>query len=283
LAAVEFRLIPGSLHRRLGRVQSFEDLIAEGASVPVEGWDFSWFVGRATEERPPWGYARLLGERVSALADVPGAAALDLQTGGGEVLAGVPAAPPTVIATESWPPNVEVARRNLAKLGGHVVAMRDELDDLPFGDETFDLVTSRHPVGIRWDEVARVLKPGGRYLSQDVGNRTVAELTDFMMGIQPATDGPTRDPSWSVLGAEEAGLAVDDVREFSGRMEFFDIAAVVYFLRKVIWTVPGFTVDAYRDRLRDLHEQITTSGPFVATSVRFLFEAHKPACSAGPT
>jgi SAM-dependent methyltransferase len=257
-------------------VHSFEDLIAEGASVPVEGWDFSWFVGRATEERPPWGYARLLGERMSALADVPGAAALDLQTGGGEVLASVPAAPPSVIATESWPPNVEVARRNLAKLGGRVVAMPDELDDLPFGDDTFDLVTSRHPVGIRWDEVARVLKPGGRYLSQDVGNHSVAELAEFMMGAQSVADGPSRAPRWSVLAAEEAGLVVDDVREFSGRMEFFDIAAVVYFLRKVIWIVPGFTVDAYHDRLRDLHEQIATSGPFVATSIRFLFEAHKP-------
>ena len=29
----------------------FEALLAEGASVPVEGWDFAWFDGRATEER----------------------------------------------------------------------------------------------------------------------------------------------------------------------------------------------------------------------------------------
>jgi SAM-dependent methyltransferase len=257
-------------------VRSFDDLIAEGSSVPVEGWDFSWFEGRATEERPPWGYARLLGERVSALAGVPGAAALDLQTGGGEVLATVPSAPPTLVATESWPPNIEVARRNLANLGGRVVAMDDELDDLPFDDDSFDLVVSRHPVGIRWDEVARVLKPGGTYLSQDVGHGSVAELTEFMMGARPGSDGPNRDPKWSVLGAERAGLVVDDVQEFRGRMEFRDIAAAVYFLRKVIWIVPGFTVDQYRDRLRDLHEQIVANGPFVATSVRFLFEAHKP-------
>jgi hypothetical protein len=24
--------------------------VAEGETVPVEGWDFSWFEGRATEE-----------------------------------------------------------------------------------------------------------------------------------------------------------------------------------------------------------------------------------------
>ena len=35
----------------------YEELVAEGAAVPLQGYDFSWFEGRATEERPPWGYA----------------------------------------------------------------------------------------------------------------------------------------------------------------------------------------------------------------------------------
>jgi SAM-dependent methyltransferase len=257
-------------------VRSFDDLIAEGAAVPVEGWDFSWFTGRATEERPPWGYARLLGERMTALAGVPGAAALDLQTGGGEVLASIPAGPPVLIATETWPPNIEVARRNLAPVGAEVVPMTGELDDLPFGDAAFDLVVSRHPVGVRWDEVARVLKPGGSYLSQDVGEGSVRELTEFMRGPRPADDGPTRAPKWTVRDATQAGLEVVDLREFRGRMEFNDIAAVVVFLRKVVWIVPGFTVDGYRERLRALHGQIDSAGPFTATSVRFLFEARKP-------
>jgi SAM-dependent methyltransferase len=254
---------------------SFEELLAEGESVPVAGWDFSWFAGRATEERPPWGYARLLGERMSALAAIPGAAALDLQTGGGEVLASVPAAPATLIATESWPPNVEVARRNLSALGARVVPMDDPMDDLPFADESFDLVVSRHPVGIRWDEVARVLRPGGSYFSQDVGEGSVLELTEAMMGPLPPKDGPTRHPRWSVRDAEAAGLTVTDMREFAGRMEYRDIAAVVVFLRKVIWIVPGFTVAGYRERLRALHDHIEADGPFAATTVRFLIEARK--------
>jgi hypothetical protein len=59
-------------------------------------------------------------------------------------------------------------------------------------------------------------------------------------------------------------------------MEFFDVAAVIVFLRKVIWIVPGFTVDRYRDRLLAMHQRIETHGPFVAHSQRFLIEAHKP-------
>jgi SAM-dependent methyltransferase len=261
---------------RLAAVSSFDDLLAEGSAEPVEGWDFSWFEGRATEERPPWGYARMLAERMAALADVPGTAALDLQTGGGEVLATIPVGPPMLVATECWPPNVEVARRNLVPLGAEVVGMDDEYDDLPFSDAVFDLVVSRHPVGVRWDEIARVLKPGATYLSQDVGHGSVGELTDFLMGPQPEPDGPTRDPKWSVLDAEAAGLTVVDLREFRGRMEFYDIAAVVHFLRKVIWIVPEFTVEDYRDQLRSLHDQIEADGPFIASSVRFLIEAYKP-------
>lgn len=258
-------------------VPSFDELLAEGSAVPVAGWDFSWFDGRASEERPPWGYARILGTRMAALAGVPGAAALDLQTGGGEVLATIPAGPPILAATESWPPNISVACRNLAPLGARVVPVAGALADLPFADASFDLIVSRHPVAVRWDEVARTLKPGGTYLSQDVGHGSVRELTEFMMGPQPEQDGPTRAPRWSVRDAEAAGLTVVDLREFHGRMEFYDVAAVVHFLRKVIWIVPGFTTAAYRDRLRALYERIAAEGPFAATSVRFLIEARNPA------
>ncbi|MFI1992032.1 hypothetical protein [Actinoplanes sp. NPDC020271] len=66
---------------------TFEGFVAEGVSVPVEGWDFSWFGGRATEQRPGWGYAGLIGARMAGTDRV-----LDLQTGGGEVLAGAAAA-----------------------------------------------------------------------------------------------------------------------------------------------------------------------------------------------
>ncbi len=66
-----------------------------------------------------------------------------------------------------------------------------------------------------------------------------------------------------------------DIRFESLRIEFHDIGSVVYFLRKVIWMVPGFTVEQYRDRLRELHEQILREGPFVAHSSQFLIEARK--------
>ncbi|WP_369185235.1 class I SAM-dependent methyltransferase [Streptomyces sp. Y1] len=250
--------------------RTFEDLVDEAAAAPVDGWDFSWLDGRATEQRPSWGYQRLLGERLARAS-----AALDVQTGGGEVLAGVADRfPRTMVATEAWPPNVARAAALLHPLGAVVVADPDE-PPLPFADRSFDLVTSRHPVTVWWPEIARVLRPGGSYVAQHVGPASVFELVEYFLGPQPQARLGRR-PEAAVEEARAAGLEVVDLRSERLRIEFRDIGAVVYFLRKVIWMVPGFTVDAHRERLRELDALIRAEGPFVAHSARFLIEARRP-------
>ncbi|MGW1891630.1 class I SAM-dependent methyltransferase [Streptomyces sp. NPDC002004] len=251
-------------------MRTFEELITEAEAAPTEGWDFSWFEGRATEERPSWGYQRSMGERMARAS-----AALDIQTGGGEVLAGVPRRPPLCVATEAWPPNVAKATALLHPLGTVVVADPEE-PPLPFGDGAFDLVVSRHPVTPYFDEIARVLRPGGTYFAQHVGPASVFELVEYFLGPQPEEIRGARHPDGERARAEAAGLEIVDVRTERLRVEFYDIGAVVHFLRKVIWMVPGFTVAAYRPRLAELHERITSEGPFVAHSARTLFEARKP-------
>ncbi|KOX22073.1 class I SAM-dependent methyltransferase [Nocardiopsis sp. NRRL B-16309] len=250
--------------------RTFDELAAEAAAAPTEGWDFSWLDGRATEQRPSWGYQRTMGEHLARAS-----AALDIQTGGGEVLAGVARRPALTVATEGWPPNVAKATRLLHPLGVAVVADTEE-PPLPFADGAFDLVVSRHPVKPWWTEIARVLAPGGTYLSQQVGPASVFELVEFFLGPQPEEVRRSRHPDDARAEAEAAGLEVVDLRFERLRTEFFDIGAVVYFLRKVVWMVPGFTVEAYRDRLRELHDLIERDGPFVAHTTRFLIEARKP-------
>jgi SAM-dependent methyltransferase len=249
--------------------RTFEALVAEADSVSVDGWDFSWLDGRATEQRPSWGYQRLTSQRYAAVS-----AALDLHTGGGEVLAGAAPFPPTMAALETWPPNAALATQRLHPLGVVVVTGAPE-GQLPFAAAAFDLVTSRHPNTVDWAEVARVLRPGGTYLAQHVGPATVAELTEYFIGPQPEA-WARRDSEVERAAAHAAGLQIVDMRLQRLRQEYFDIGAVVYFLRKVIWTVPDFTVARFGDRLRELHERIEADGPFVAHSTRVLVEARKP-------
>jgi SAM-dependent methyltransferase len=250
--------------------RSFDDLVEEAERAPIEGWDFSWLDGRATEERPSWRYSERVAERAAVANRM-----LDLQSGGGEMLAGLPLLPPLMVATEGYAPNVEVAGRNLRPRGASVVAVHDDRPGLPFASDTFDLVTSRHPVQTWWDEIARVLQPGGTYCSQQVGPDSVRELGEYFTGPWPS-ESP-RDPERARSAATRAGLDVTDLRLERLRTVFDDVGAVVYFLRLVVWIVPGFTVAGYRDRLRGLHEQIERDGPFVAHATRFLIEAHKPA------
>jgi SAM-dependent methyltransferase len=246
-----------------------DELIAIGEAADVTGWDFSWLDGRATEERPPWGYARLLAERLRTAS-----ASLDIQTGGGEVLALADSYPPVAVATESWPPNVDVATRLLHPRGVVVVADPDE-PPLPFADGAFDLVTSRHPATIWWDEIARVLAPGGTYLAQHVGPASAFELIEYFLGPQP-TGRRGRHHDDEAAAARTAGLEIVDLRTATLRIEIADVAAVVYLLRKVIWWVPDFTVERYRERLRALQADIDRAGPFVAHSTRHLIEARRP-------
>lgn len=254
-----------SMHR------TFDELVAEAESAPVEGWDFSWLDGRATEERPSWGYQRLLRGRLAQAT-----AALDLYTGGGEVLAGAAPFPPTMAATEGWPPNLALATRLLHPLGVVVVATAGE-PPLPFADAAFDLVTGRHPSAVWWEEIARLLRPGGSYFAQHVGVVYLRTLIEHFIGPQHQRRIRGQlDPD--TVGAEvaAAGLEVVDSRHEQIRLEFFDVGAVVYFLRKIIWVVPGFAVAQYRDKLHELHEQIEADGPFVTHTSRVLIEARKP-------
>jgi len=119
-----------------------------------------------------------------------------------------------------------------------------------------------------------VLRAGGTYFAQHVGPASVFELIEYFLGPQPEARR-LRHHDDEAAAARAAGLRIADLRHERLRMEFFDIGAVVYLLRKVIWLVPGFTVDRYRDRLRELDDRIRREGPFVAHSSRTLFDAVK--------
>jgi SAM-dependent methyltransferase len=221
---------------------TFAELVAEAEAAPVEGWDFSWLSGRATEARPSWGYSGLVADRMAGVS-----AALDVETGGGEVLAGLPRLPARMVATESWPPNLRRAAGALRPRGARVIATGPDDPALPLRSAAFDLVISRHPVDTWWPEVPRVLRPGGTFLSQEIGTDSNAELHLAIAG--PLPPGEKRSPQRSRRLAEKAGLQVVDLRQESLPVIFYDIGAVVYFLRKVIWTIPDFSVGRYRPQL----------------------------------
>lgn len=249
-------------------VRNYEDLVQEAAEADVTGWDFSWLAGRATEERPPWGYAGLLAEALGRATS-----AVDLDTGGGELIAQVPRLPERMWVTESWAPNAARARELLGPRGVQVLQTEPGAP-VPLPDRAADLVTARHPVTPQWGEIARLLTPDGWYLAQHVGPASAVELSEYFLGPLPSARH-SRDPRTEVREAQAAGLEVVELQRARCRMEFFDIGAVVWILRKCPWWVPDFTVARYAARLRDLDAQIRARGPFVAHSTRHLLRARR--------
>lgn len=257
-------------------MRTFQDLVEEADTVDVSGWDFSWLDGRATEQRPPWRYSQLVAARLALVSS-----AVDLDTGGGEIVAEVPALPERMAVTEAWPPNIAHARTLLEPRGVQVVPVEPGLP-LPLPDGTYELVTSRHPVSPNWPEIARILTPGGTYLAQHVGSRSAYELIEYFLGPLPEARPDSREarssrhPDVEAEAARAAGLDIVDLRTARCEMEFYDIGAVVYILRKCVWWVPDFTVDRYRDTLHRLDDHIRTHGRFTAHSTRTLIEARRP-------
>lgn len=257
-------------------LKQFEELVSEAGSQPFEGWDFSYLEGRLVEGATPWDYRGI----VSGL--LPGAGSLlDLGTGGGELLSTLGPLPPKTFATEGYQPNVPVAGRRLHPLGVEVIQSWCDDNDrvpqrggLPFRDGSIDVVIDRHESFIA-GEVFRVLGPSGRFVTQQVGGTNYPELNRALGAEEPPA-------SWgwgleqAVRQVEESGLKVEDAREATLEAWFYDVGAVVYYLRAVPWQIPGFSLKRHQGRLRELDRAIRRDGPFRVTTPRFLVLAQKP-------
>jgi hypothetical protein len=249
--------------RSIGR--TYDDLVSDALCAQFKGWDFSWLTGRMDGGILPWDYGSL------ARATLPHATRLlDVDTGGGEVLASL-APLPAAIATEPYPPNVPIATARLAPLGVDVRAGRASA--LPVADEDVNLVLNRHG-SLDATETARVLTPRGVFLTQQVGSRNDLAFNDAL-GVPPPSPPDAHTLHSTVAALEDVGLVIDHAQEDYPVTRYFDIGAVVFQLRSVPWQVPGFEVGTSEERLRCLDAHIRRTGSFDVKNHRFLVRAHK--------
>lgn len=236
---------------------------------PFIGWDFSYLDGRMLTEQPPWSYSararELMRESTSCL---------DIATGGGERLLSMSDSwPETVVATEGYPPNLELASRRLEPLGVRVVRLdNDEYTPMPFEDYEFALVLNRHGA-LYVDEIARILEPGGRLLTRQVHGLWAQDL---LAAFDATPQWPDAAPEKYVPWLQSAGFNVLDVKDWSGRLVFTDVGSVVYYLKAVPWLVPGFSVASHTDHLMALQKTLETQGELAYEARNYLIEAERP-------
>jgi SAM-dependent methyltransferase len=246
----------------------FEEWIAEAESAPFAGWDFSWARGRWHEEEPPWDYPAIIRAEMAKVHSM-----LDMGTGGGEFLAGLAPLPPVAMATESYPPNLPVAQARLEPLGVQVIAYDDDAE-LPLPGSHFDLVINRHDS--YWpSELYRILRPGGYFITQQVGPRdNVALNVALDAAVKPSAAAWALKDRAAWLAT--AGLEVVRQEECYLPSIFNDIGVVLFYLRIIEWQIPDFTVEGYLPQLMALYRRIEAEGPFHSQAHRYLLVARKP-------
>jgi len=245
----------------------FDKLIYEALLRDFSGWDFSYLDGRMIEAAPPWDYRALVYERSRDIQSL-----LDMGTGGGELLSSLQPFPPDTCATEGYPLNIPIALKRLEPLGVHVVEFQRD-DALPFNDERFDLIINRHES--YWEpEIYRLLKPGGLFITQQVGGMNLFGLNELLQD-HPRHEFSYWTPDYAQPRLEQAGLGIVERQEAFPETVFTDIGAVVYYLKAIPWQLGDFDVERYHDRLGVLHN-IILEGKLALQSHRFLLIAQKP-------
>ena len=200
----------------------FSTLISEAQKAAFSGWNFEYVTrtGREIEGVLPWSYSTEVIKYIRKAKSV-----LDIGTGGGELLSLLAPLPKNTCATEAYKPNVPVARKRLGPLGVKVYSLRD-FHDMPFKDGQFDLVINRHEA-YSDKEVFRILKPGGIFITQQVGAYTNIEINKALGAHLKKSKRYLRNEAKDI---ESTGMKIITKREAYLRNRFYDIGAVVYYL-----------------------------------------------------
>lgn len=240
----------------------------EEAQAHIHGWDFSHIEGRYDVEKDlPWNYERIIRSRIKNTDRL-----LDIDTGGGEFLLSLRHPAEYTAATEGYPPNVELCKERLLPLGIDFKRMNNYAN-MPFEDGRFDVVINRHG-NYNISELYRVLKKGGLYITEQVGEDNDRELVELLL---PGTPKPFHGFHLKEQKRlfEQAGFTILQAEECMRPIKFYDVGALVWFAHIIEWEFPGFSVDKCFSQLCRSQRMIEEKGVIEGSIHRYLIVAIK--------
>lgn len=230
-----------------------------------QGWDFSCLDNRWEEEELPWDYKDILKRYLK-----PDYKLLDMGTGGGEFLLSLEHPYEKTSVTEAWEPNVRLCESRLSPLGICVRRVYEDAE-LPFEVNSFDMVINRHE-SYNVKEVKRILKPGGIFITQQVGGRNNGTLSrrlikDFVPKY------PNHNLNYSLEELKNSSFEILYNNEYFPYLHFYDVGAIVYFAKIIEWEFSGFSVEGCFNELCSLHEELEGKPYIESYEHRFIIAA----------
>lgn len=238
-----------------------------------QGWDFSHISNRWHSPNPPWDYASIVKSYLKESDTL-----LDMGTGGGEVLLSINHPHKNTYATEAYEPNFELCKKTLSPLGITVArTYTDENfnsdDKIPFDDQFFNVVINRHD-SFDLAEVDRVLKPGGYFITQQVGEDDCNEFAKMLNDnyVYSVPGHSLENYTDTLIGMDYDIIKTDEAKY---PVKFFDVGALVFYAKIIAWEFPNFSVKTHLQKLLHCHQKITDSGSLQGTGHSFYFVAKK--------
>ena len=206
-----------------------EELFRIAAEVGQrQGWDFS--AVRDARDPVPWEYEDVVRRYLR-----PADRVLDCGTGGGERFLALRDAYTWGLGVDPDPSMVETARAHAAAADAqHVNFARGRAEALPVGDASVDVVLNRH-ANVNVAETLRVLRPGGLFLTQQVGLNNLNAICTIM-GCGPGGEY-AHDPQETIYRLADAfraqGGTVLAIAEYDVAYYFLDVASLLFLLQGV--------------------------------------------------
>lgn len=235
----------------------------------VIGWDFSQISSRMKSYGKKWDFTKILRDYLDKKTVL-----LDLGTGGGEMLLSMAPFVKNAYGIDHSESMIKTAKDNLRKSHSKNVEFRfADTKKIPFPDESFDVVSCRHaPFYVK--EILRVMKPGGIFITQQVGEKDKQNIKKIFGRGQSFREKAGTLMNRYVGELRDSGFNIIRKETYNATEYYANMEDMIFLLRNTP-IIPSFDIQRDEDSLKRLEKKYGSKKGIKTNSYRFVIIAEK--------
>ncbi len=233
------------------------------------GWDFSEIPKRVKSVGEKWQYADLVKGYLNKNTVL-----LDIGTGGGEVLLRISKNVKKSYGIDNSKSMITTAKKNLKKCKTKNVKFElADAEDLPFPEEMFDVVLCKH-APFYPEEVYKVLKEGGIFITQQVGEKDKQNIKEIFGRGQSFNENAGDAMKKYVAELKEEGFTILKMGAYNAT-EYYENMQDVVFLLKNTPIIPDFDIEKDYKFLAEIEDKYKRKKGIKTNSCRYVIVCKK--------